>query len=141
MSKITAMEIAASGMDAHRLVLDTIAANIANSNTTRTATGGPYRPLVVTLAEKLDFNTALQGSEYQLGGVEVVEIRELDVEPKKVFDPSHPDADDLGYVHYPDIDPVSQMVTLLKSKRAYEANVKVINAAKSMALRALEIGK
>lgn len=141
MSKFTAMEIAATGMDAQRLVLDTIAANIANSNTTRTVSGGPYRPLTVSLAEKRDFSAVMGQAEYRLAGVEVMELRELNSEAKKVFDPDHPDADELGYVLYPDIDPVSQMVTLLKSKRAYEANIKVINAAKSMALRALEIGK
>ncbi len=140
MGRLTAIEIAATGMDAQKLVLETIAANIANANTTRTTAGGPYRPVAVTLAEGTGFDAVLDDSTYSLAGVQA-EIRESHAETKKVLDPQHPDADAEGYVHYPDIDPVSQMVGLLKSKRAYEANVKVIAAARSMALRALEIGK
>lgn len=135
------MEIAASGMDAQRFVLDVIAANIANINTTNTSAGGPYKPLAVTLSEKNDFSVLLDGFEHQLAGVQITGTRELNLEPTSVHNPGHPDANELGYVLYPNIDPVEQMVTLLKTKRAYEANVKVLNAAKSMALRALDIGK
>lgn len=135
------MEIAASGMEAQRLILDVVAANIANVNTTKTSAGGPYRPLAVSLKEKPDFPMLLNDFEHRLRGVQVTGIHELNVEPTPVYSPGHADADELGYVLYPAIDPVAEMVTLLKSKRAYEANIKVINAAKSMALRALDIGK
>lgn len=140
MSNLLTFEIALTGLDAQRLVLDVVAANIANVNTTRTSTGGPYKPQSVVLSQRSSFASMVDGVGHQLGGVQVAEVRELTGAINKVFDPKHADADSLGYVYFPDIDPAVEMVTLLKAKRAYEANIKVVNAAKTMALRALEIG-
>ncbi len=140
MGNFTTFSIAETGLSVQKLILDSVAANIANLNTTKTASGSPYQPKVVTLTEKTGFSSVMNNIQYSLSGVEVAEVRESNAEPKAVFDPAHPDANESGYVYYPNIDPVSQMVALLNSKRAYEANVKVINAAKNMALRALDIG-
>lgn len=140
-----AFEISASGMALERVRLDTLALNLANANTTRAEDGGPYRPLRVIAR-------ARDGAEFEgridalfngahPGGVEVTEIVAEDVAPRMVLDPGHPDADDRGYVAYPNINPVSEMVTLIEAVRGYEANVRALNAAKAMALSALEIGR
>ncbi len=142
MNYFSAFEIAASGMDVQRHTLDIVALNLANVNTTRTAEGGVYKPLKVVVGEKIntDFSLLFDSVKRSIGGVEIVDIQQVEGEPNLVFDPSHPDANESGFVAFPDINPVTEMVTLMKSKRAYEANVKVINAARAMTLRALEIG-
>ena len=142
MDYFAAFEISASGMEVQKTRLDTVALNLANVSTTRIASGGPYRPLEVVVGQKTDsqFDTLVTGLRKQLLGVEVVDIRPVSAGPKLVHDPLHPDANSEGFVAYPDINPVSEMVKLLESTRAYEANVRAINAAKAMALRALDIG-
>jgi flagellar basal-body rod protein FlgC len=144
MDYMTAFEISASGMALERVRLDTMALNLANANTTRSEDGGPYRPLRVIAQARnaADFEgriDALLNDRYP-GGVEVAEIATQDVDPRLVYDPGHPDADGKGYVAYPSINPVSEMVTMIEAVRGYEANVRALNAAKAMALSALEIG-
>lgn len=142
MDYFAAFNISESGMAVQKIKLDTIALNLANVNTTRSATGGPYQPLEVVVAEKADtrFDLLMSGFRRLQTGVEVVDILPKAVAPRMVHDPQHPDADSKGFVAYPNIDPVSEMVELMETTRAYEANVRAINAAKTMALRALEIG-
>ncbi len=144
MNYFAAFEISGSGMSLERLRLDVTAMNLANTNTTRAADGEVFKPLRVIATSKMatDFATLLSGMTdvSSLGGVEVGAIREMDSAPRMVFDPNHPDADEKGFVAYPDINPISEMVNLISATRAYEANVRALNAAKTMALKALEIG-
>ena len=143
MDYFSAMDISASGMTTQRFRLDTVALNMANASTTRSINGGPYRRQQVILGERAmqpTFNQMLareQGLRY--AGVEVVQIQEDDSPPRLVLEPGHPDADARGFVRYPNINPVGEMVILLEAVRLYEENVRALNAGKEMALRALQI--
>lgn len=145
MDYLAAFEISASGMTAEKTRLEIIAMNLANVNSTRSADGSVYRPLEVITGAKsaASFETYLksqtQANELSMG-TQIMEIRPLDVPPRLVYEPAHPDADNKGYVAYPNINPTSEMVNLIETVRAYEANVQAMNAAKSMASRALQIG-
>jgi flagellar basal-body rod protein FlgC len=143
MDYFAAFDISASGMEVQKVRLDTIALNLANVNTTRTASGGPYRPLEVVVGQRTDerFADLVTGLQGQYGGARVVDVRPKSVEPRLVYDPKNPDANSDGYVAYPKINPVSEMVNLLETTRAYEANVRAVNAAKTMALHALDLGE
>jgi flagellar basal-body rod protein FlgC len=139
------LAIAASALRAERLRLDAIASNLANANTTRTAEGGPYRRRnVVFVAQPLesDFAATLEAlaEEGAREGVAVAEVVEDPTPPRLVFEPGHPDANAEGYVAYPNVNPVAEMVDLMAATRAYEANVQVVNATKRMAEAALSIG-
>lgn len=140
MGIFSSINISASGLTAERLRLDTIANNLANINTTRTAEGGPYRRQSVIFAERLE-KAIGSPAKFRGAGVQVVEIAHDPGEPRRVYDPSHPDAGDDGYVNYPNINVVNEMVDMITATRAYEANITAINAAKTMALKALEIGR
>lgn len=148
MGIFSAINSSASGMTAQRIRMDTISENIANINTTRTEDGGPYRRKTVVFqeVENKPFSEYLNTKSKDIlrsgnsGGVKVARIVE-DTSPfKKVYDPNHPDADQDGYVSMPNVDMLSEMVNMISATRAYEANVTTINAAKSMAMKALEIG-
>ncbi len=138
MSLFDTFRISGSGLTAERLRMDTIANNLANANTTRTEAGGPYRRQMVLFSaiEKKTVTKKPIG-----GGVKVVGIVHDASPPKLVYDPQHPDADADGYVQLPNINVVTEMVDLITATRAYEANITAINAAKSMALKALDIGR
>lgn len=142
MDYFAAFEISASGMDVQKARLDNVALNLANVNTTRTAAGGPYKAREVVIGERSaqSFQSMLTGFEQNMAGAQVVDIAETNSQPRLVYSPQHPDAAEDGFVAYPDINPVSEMVTMMEATRAYEANVKAVNAAKTMALKALEIG-
>jgi flagellar basal-body rod protein FlgC len=140
------MDISASGLTAERLRMDIIAQNIANVNTTRTVQGGPYRRKLVVLKEIQpdSFESILDKvkGKYSGKGVEVVQIAEDDQTPlREVYDPGHPDADQNGYVEYPNVNIVSEMVDMISATRAYEANVTAFNASKAMFQKSLEIGR
>jgi len=140
-----AFGISATGLRAERLRLDAIASNLANANTTRTAEGGPYkRRNVVFVSEEMesDFASALEEMSEQGArmGVRVTDVVEDQTPPRLVFDPGHPDANPEGYVAYPNVNPVAEMVDLMTATRAYEANVQAVNATKRMADAALSIG-
>jgi len=147
MGFFSSLDIGASGLTAQRVRMDTISQNIANVNTTRTADGTPYRRRDVVFEERTDsnsFSSVLSDATSKLNGgqgVRVAKIAEDSSEFKKVYDPGHPDADADGYVSMPNVDVVTEMVNMISSTRSYEANVTSINATKSMALKALEIGK
>jgi flagellar basal-body rod protein FlgC len=141
------LDIGASGLTAQRLRMDTISQNIANVNTTRTEDGTPYRRRDVVFEERNDpesFSSALSSASEKLNGgngVRVTKIVEDSTPFKKVYDPGNPDADTDGYVSMPNVDVVTEMVNMISATRSYEANVTSINATKSMAMKALEIGK
>lgn len=147
MGYLSALNIGASALTAQRLRMDTISQNIANVNTTRTENGTPYRRKVVMFEERsssVPFSEYLsQSSKEKLtgNGVRVSRIVEDRAPFKKVYDPGNPDADETGYVEMPNVDVVTEMVNMISATRAYEANVTAINNTKSMAMKALEIGK
>jgi len=138
------IDAAASGMTAERLRMDVISNNIANANTTRTAQGGAYRRQMVVFQSRTEnspFNQILAHNLESAGnGVRVVGIIKDESPLRKVYDPNHPDANQDGYVDMPNVNVVAEMVDMITATRAYEANVTAVNAAKNMALKALEIG-
>jgi len=145
MDLIQSMDISASGMKAQRTRLNVISMNLANANTTRTADGTPYRrktSLFQTVPVSGSFAARLQDSlDKKIYGIKVLDIVPVEGEFKKVFDPSHPDADENGFVFMPNVNLVQEMVQMLNANRSYEANVTAVKTAKDMAMRALEIGK
>lgn len=138
MKLFSSLSISATGLSAERVRLDTISSNIANVNTTRTEEGGPYRRKVAVFSEVL--SQELSGDE-QLGGVAVSEIVEDPSDFNRVYDPTHPDADEDGYVLMPNVEILNEMADLIVATRSYEANVTTLNASKNMYLKALEIGR
>ncbi len=139
MSAFHSFRVSASGLTAERLRMDTISNNLANANTTRTEDGGPYRRQFV-LFSAID-NGASAAGQQPGHGVRVVAIGEDESAPRLIFDPQHPDANAEGYVAMPNVHVVKEMVDLISATRSYEANITAINAAKSMAQKALEIGR
>lgn len=149
MGFFSSLDAAASGLSAQRLRMDVISQNVSNINTTRTENGQPYRRKIVLFEERAGnqpFNKYLSASSERKiddknSGVRVTRIVE-DTSPfKRVYEPGHPDADEDGYVNMPNVDIVTEMINMISASRAYEANVTSINTTKSMALKALEIGK
>ena len=144
MDLIKCIDIAAGGMTAQRTRLNVISMNLANANTTRTADGNPYRrktSVFETVPVENSFESQFQDSmDRQVYGVRVSEIVPVPGDFKRIFDPSHPDADEKGYVYLPNVNLVQEMVQMLNANRSYEANASVIRAAKEMALKALDIG-
>ena len=147
MALFQSFDICASGMTAQRLRMDTIAENIANVNTTRTSeTGEPYTRKIVQFQEKR-LNPSFQEtfekymSSYKGNGVRVRKIYE-DTETDYVmdYDPSHPDADENGYVTYPNVNTVTEMTNLIDASRGYQANVTAFNAMKELATAGIQIG-
>lgn len=147
MSIFNAINVSATGLTAERVRMDTISKNIANANTTRTSNGSPYRRQVVVFKTKdnnIPFSQFLKGANKKQGnlsGVEVVGIKNDPSEFKKMYDPGHPDADQEGYVLMPNVDIVTEMANMISASRGYEANVTALNATKSMATKALELGR
>lgn len=143
MDIFTSMKVSSSAIQAQRTRLNTISSNLANIETTQTPEGGPYkkkgvvfRPVGTPFEERLD--RSLRGA---VQGVKVQRIVADEKGPKLVHDPSHPDADADGYVAMPNINVMDEMVDMMSASKAYEANVTVIQSAKRMALKALEIGR
>lgn len=151
MGFFSSLDVGASGLTAQRLRMDTISQNIANANTTRTENGTPYRRKTVVFEERSSntpFSDYLSQSSKDnvtgnaVGtGVRVAQIADDPTPFKKVYDPGHPDADKDGYVQMPNIDIVTEMVDMISATRSYEANVTAMSSTKSMALKALDIGR
>lgn len=146
MDMIAGLQSSFSGLHAQRIRLNVIASNLANASTTQTPGGGPYKPQHVIFAAQPNLSPfeRLLGSQSSTSGVSEVRVVDVIQNPEGVrleHDPSHPDANESGYVAYPDINVVQEMVDLLATTRAYEANITAINAAKDMAVRALQIGQ
>ena len=159
MSFFDSFKVSASGMTAQRLRMDTISQNLANINTTRTDDGGPYRRKTVIFEEissGQNFRSHLDGflDNYRSqsgtvtdfgaslsGGVKVSKIVEDQSPFIEVYDPTHPDANEDGYVSMPNVNSVEEMTNLISANRSYEANVTAFNASKGMMTKALDIGK
>jgi flagellar basal-body rod protein FlgC len=147
MSFDASVKIASSGMSAQRKRLEVISANLANAKTTRTADGGPYRKKFVVFKgvglERSDsgFDTFQEQFKRELLSVEVNRVVEDTNPPNRVFEPNHPDADAEGYVLYPNINPVDEMVNMLGAARSYESNLEVLKTVKQLSNAALELGK
>lgn len=141
--------ISASAMTAQRMRMDVISSNIANSESTRAELVDgewvPYRRKSVVMRPKEGtFKSYLHkaaGKNPPASGVKITEIVEDQSPFKLVYQPEHPDANEDGYVQMPNVDPLREMVDLISATRSYEANATVLNASKSMLLKALEIGK
>jgi flagellar basal-body rod protein FlgC len=138
------LKISSSGLSANRAWMTTVAANLANINTTRTDDGQPYRRRTVIFESapvEESFSAVLKSQEDALEKVRVVDIVPDGRNFKEVYDPSHPDADARGMVKYPNINPVEEMANLMEASRAYEANLTVLDTTKQMVVKALELGK
>ncbi len=141
--------VATSGMSAQRTRINVVSANIANAQTTHTENGGPYKKQNVVFQELLTKNLEEQGNSANnqnsnasnLRGVGVKEILDSKSEPLMKFEPNHPDANDKGYVAYPNINPVIEMVDLIEAMRSYEANLASFQTQKTMDTKTLEILK
>lgn len=146
MSLFQSFNINASGMTAQRFRMDVISENVANVNTTRTEDGTPYRRKIVSFAEKdvTPFSKVLENTrESYLGnGVKVYSVSE-DTKTDYImkYDPSHPDADENGYVSYPNVNIVTEMTNMIDASRSYEANVTAFQTSKAIAMKGLELGK
>lgn len=145
MSVFSAMDICATGMTAQRTRLDIISQNIANVNTTRDGNGDTYMRKSVIFEEKsyVSFDDALINATGYVGkGVKISRIFEdNETEGRLVYEPSHPDANEKGYVLYPNVNTVTEMTDMIDASRSYEANVTAFNATKNMSLKALDIGR
>jgi len=132
--------IAASGLSAERLRMQTIASNMANVKATRSPEGGPYRRQMLVF-EADPVNPFGNDLEQAIARVEVQGITKDPSPPMMVYDPGHPDADAAGYVAYPNINILQEMVDMMSTNRTYEANAAIVDSTTSMAMRALDIGK
>ncbi len=146
MGVFTALRISASALTAERLRMDVIANNIANQQTTRAADGKPYRRRVAVFIPLEAHKAPGRAREINRSmpdqmGVRVAAIVEDPRPGMRVYNPDHPDADAEGYVTYPNVDIVTEMVDMMSATRAYEANLVAAQAAKQMAARALDIGR
>ena len=145
MDFFSSMNVSSSALSAGRTRMNLISSNLANANATRTPEGGPYkRKDAVFAATPVEnpFNRALDGATAkQVRKVEVSEIVEDQSPPRLQYDPSHPDANPQGYVAMPNVNVVEEMADMIGATRAYEANVTAVQAAKSMAMKTLEIGR
>jgi flagellar basal-body rod protein FlgC len=145
MSVFSAMNVAATGMTAQQLRMDVISENIANANTTRTEDGTAYRRKTVVFEEKstTSFDSILNGymNQYQPNGVKMTQIVEDQSDLRLVYEPDNPDANEDGYVEYPNVDTVTEMTNLIDSSRAYEASATSFDAAKSIAMKGIELIK
>ncbi len=151
MAFLSSMNIVGSGLTAQQLRLDVISENITNINTTRTEAGGAYRRKIVTM-EAIEGQTTFQAAmaraqgrnasaDSAAGGVRVTEITEDPSDFKLVYDPTHPDANEEGYVEMPNVDLVKEMADAMAANQAYSANVTAFNVLKQVAAKGLEIGK
>lgn len=148
MGLFDSFNINASGLTAQRYRMDVIAENVANANTTRTADGTPYVRKVVTFQEKSGDNPSFKSifgreiSRHQGHGVKVTgTFEDKSTEGNLVYDPSHPDADENGYVMYPNVNIITEMTNLIDASRSYEANATAFNASKQIAQQGLQMGK
>jgi flagellar basal-body rod protein FlgC len=138
MGFLSTIDISGSALTAQRLRMDVISENIANAETTTTDTGEPYRRKVCELGERQSFSSALNDAVGK--GVMVTKIVEDQSDFELEYDPDNPLANAEGYVQMPNVDEVEEIIDLMGATRSYEANVTALNATKSMAAKALEIG-
>jgi flagellar basal-body rod protein FlgC len=141
MDFFTAMEVSASGLSAERTRMNVAASNLANAQTTQAAGGGPYKRRDVMLQSVEVPGTQNTPYAQAVKGVAVSQISQDAAPPRLEYDPGHPQANAQGYVAYPNINPVEEMVDMITASRAYEAGVTSMTTAVSMAERALGIGR
>ena len=142
MDLLTAMKISGSGMSLQRTRMNVISSNLANVNTTRTPEGGPYhKKMVVAEAAPVQEGVFSQTLDGAIREARVVEVKDDKSAPRMVYDPSHPDADENGYVATPNVNVMEEMLDMINASRSFEANAAAVNTAKTMAQRALEIGQ
>ena len=145
MDFLTNMKISASGLAVQRKRMETISSNLANMETTRTPEGGPYRRkdvMITALPLENEFgNTFKNELGDKLNRVQVADVIEDQSEPRLVYNPKHPDANDLGYVALPNVDQMTEIVNMVTTQRSFEANITALNASKAMAIRAIDLGR
>jgi flagellar basal-body rod protein FlgC len=144
MDFFTAMTVSSSALTAERTRINLISSNLANANSTRSAEGGPYkRKDAVFSATPMTepFAAALDKAGRGLDKVNVSSIVVDSTPPRMQYDPSHPDADTLGYVAMPNVNVIEEMADMISATRTYEANVTAAQAAKSMAMKTLDLGR
>lgn len=145
MDLLKSMKISASGLRANTKRIEAINSNIANAQTTRTAEGGPYRRKEVVFGAepaRESFSEILEGEiDGQAQTVHATEVVSTDEPPIMKYDPGHPDANKEGYVAMPNVNVMKEMADMISAQRSYEANITALNTTKSMALKALEIGR
>lgn len=145
MDLLTSLKISSSGLSANKKRIESISSNIANAQTTRTAEGGPYRRKEVVFGAepaRENFSEILEGElQEKAQTVHATEVISSNRPPILKYDPSHPDANKDGYVALPNINVMEEMANMISAQRSYEANVTAINTTKSMAMKALEIGR
>jgi len=146
MGYFSSLDVSASGMNAQRMRMDLISQNIANANTTRTEDGTPYRRQSLLLKTDITspFSNYLSGATSTKlgdGRVKIQGVVEDQSDFRRVYEPDNPEADEDGYVSYPNVDIVTEMVDMISASRSYEANVTASTASKNMAMQALNIGK
>lgn len=145
MDLLTSLKISSSGLAANRKRMGAISSNIANAQTTRTAEGGPYRKKEVVFGAEPardSFSDILEGElSENAKAVHATEVISTNKPPILKYEPNHPDANEQGYVAYPDINVMEEMTNMISASRSYEANVQAMNTTKGMAMKALEIGR
>lgn len=145
MDLLTSMKISSSGLAANRKRMEAISSNIANAQTTRTAEGGAYRPKEVVFGSepaRQSFSEILEGTiDEKAQSVHATEVISTQDPPVLKYDPTHPDANPDGYVALPNVNPTKEMANMISAQRSYEANMSALTTAKSMAMKALEIGR
>jgi flagellar basal-body rod protein FlgC len=144
MGLFDAIDLAASGLTAERVRMDVTAENLANAQTTRTASGGPYQRQEVVLEQAGGFGATLanaMGGTPAPGGVQVAGIVNDPTPDQLLYDPGNPDANAQGYVRMPNVNSVSEMVDLISESRSYEADVTAMQTAKQMYTKSLELLK
>ena len=135
MSNLPIFDVAGSAMNAQSVRLSTVASNLANADS---ISGNPD---AVFRAKQPVFSAEPVNGDPALAGVKVTEVTESTAAPLKRYEPGHPLADAQGYVYAPDIDPVAQMVDLISASRSYQANVEVLNTAKTLMVKTLSVGQ
>ena len=145
MNFIDSLRISASGLSSQRTRMNVISSNLANSHTTRTPEGGPYkRRDVVFTSQPLRKSFQDMMSSRINGKLSEVKVTGIINDPRPPvikYDPQHPDADKNGYVAFPNVDIINEMVNMMSASRSYEANITAVNATKKMAQKALDIGR
>lgn len=150
MNLLGLMETSGSAMQAERIRAEVVAANMANAESTRTEAGGPYKRQHVVFAANQGFGETMKRAQFgssglreeePSGGVHIAQVIEDTAPPLKRYDPGHPDAEPDGYVAYPDINPLTEMVDLMGATRAYGLNGSAVQAEKGMITSALEIAR
>jgi flagellar basal-body rod protein FlgC len=145
MELFKSMDISASGLQAQRVMVNTISTNLANVHTTRTPEGGPYRRKQAIFSSSPHSRNFPDLLSFRMGqqpmGVKAEVVEDTQRKGEMIYDPSHPDADESGVVSLPNVNVVEEMVALLGAMRSYEANVTAFNTSKQMAMKSLDIGK